>query len=72
MSGEPVALGSLGPQELMEVRQSLEGELRTMQQNGVTLQSTAAKFATAGQAVEFLQDQKQGEEALSRTAARWL
>lgn len=64
MSGEPVSLGALSPQELMEVRQSLETELRTMQQNGVTLQSTAGKFAAAGQAVEYLQDQKQGEIGL--------
>ncbi|EFN55291.1 hypothetical protein CHLNCDRAFT_134230 [Chlorella variabilis] len=64
MSGEPVSLGALSPQELMEVRQSLETELRTMQQNGVTLQSTAGKFAAAGQAVEYLQDQKQGQPVL--------
>ena len=33
-----------------------------MTQNAVTLQSTAGKFAAAGQAVEYLQDQKQGEQ----------
>ncbi len=32
-----------------------------MTQNAVTLQGTAGKFAAAGQAVEYLQDQKQGE-----------
>ena len=57
---EPVSLGALSPAELAEVRQSLEQELRTMTQNAVTLQSTAAKFGAAGQAVEYLQDQKQG------------
>ena len=60
---EPVSLGALSPAELAEVRQSLEQELRTMTQNAVTLQSTAAKFGAAGQAVEYLQDQKQGERA---------
>lgn len=59
--GEPVALGSLSPKELMEVRESLQQELQTMTQNAVTLQSTAAKFGAAGQAVEYLQEQKQGE-----------
>lgn len=32
-----------------------------MTQNAVTLQGTAGKFAAAGQAVEYLQEQKQGE-----------
>ena len=59
---EPVSLGALSPAELAEVRQSLEQELRTMTQNAVTLQSTAAKFGAAGQAVEYLQDQKQGKK----------
>ena len=58
--GEPVSLNSLSPQELLEVQQSLQQELRTMSQNALTLQSTASKFAAAGQAVEYLQEQKQG------------
>ncbi|KAI3428698.1 hypothetical protein D9Q98_007522 [Chlorella vulgaris] len=61
---EPVALSALSPQELAEVRQSLQQELQTMSQNAVTLQSTAAKFGVAGQAVEYLQDQKQGQPVL--------
>jgi prefoldin subunit 5 len=65
---EPVSLGALSPAELAEVRQSLEQELRTMTQNAVTLQSTAAKFGAAGQAVEYLQDQKQGERGLPAPA----
>ena len=48
-----------------QVRQSLEQELQTMTQNAVTLQGTAGKFAAAGQAVEYLQDQKQGEPRLA-------
>lgn len=36
-----------------------------MTQNAVTLQGTAGKFAAAGQAVEYLQDQKQGEPRLA-------
>jgi hypothetical protein len=59
--GEPVALSALSPKELMEVRESLQQELQTMTQNAVTLQSTAAKFGAAGQAVEYLQDQQQGK-----------
>ncbi|KAI7845662.1 hypothetical protein COHA_000776 [Chlorella ohadii] len=64
MSGEPVSLSALSPQELVQVRQSLEQELQTMTQNAVTLQGTAGKFAAAGQAVEYLQDQKQGQPVL--------
>ncbi len=53
-------ISALSPQQLMELRQSLEQEVQAMAQNGLTLQSTAAKFGAAGQAVEYLQDQKQG------------
>ena len=59
-AGEAVALSALSPQELVQVRQSLEQELQTMSQNALALQSTAGKFAAAGQAVEYLQEQKQG------------
>ena len=55
-----MALQDLSPQELLEVRQSLEQELRNLQQNGVALQQTASKFGAAGQAIEYLQEQKQG------------
>ncbi|PRW44299.1 prefoldin subunit 5 [Chlorella sorokiniana] len=64
MAGEPVSLNALGPQELVQVRQQLEQELQTMTQNAVALQGTAGKFAAAGQAVEYLQEQKQGQPVL--------
>lgn len=47
--------------ELAQLRQSLESELQAMTQNAVTLNATAAKFGAAGMAVEYLQEQKQGE-----------
>ena len=60
MAGQPVALDSLSPQELVEVSKQLETDINGLVQNAVALQQTAGKFAAAGQAVEFLQDQKQG------------
>lgn len=60
MATEQVPISALSPQQLLELRQSLEQEVQGMAQNGLTLQSTAAKFGAAGQAVEYLQDQKQG------------
>lgn len=64
MATEQVPLSSLSAQQLLEVRQNLEQEVQSMAQNGLTLQSTAAKFGAAGQAVEYLQDQKQGEHCV--------
>ena len=48
---EQVPISSLSHQQLMDLRQSLEQEVQGMAQNGMTLQSTAAKFGAAGQAV---------------------
>lgn len=62
MAGESVGLDSLGPQELAEVGKQLEGEINGFIQNALTLQQTAGKFAAAGQSVEYLQEQKKGEE----------
>ncbi|KAK2078153.1 hypothetical protein QBZ16_004021 [Prototheca wickerhamii] len=64
MAGQPVALDSLSPQELVEVSKQLETEINGLVQHAVALQQTAGKFAAAGQAVEFLQDQKQGQPLL--------
>ncbi|KAL4428154.1 hypothetical protein ABPG75_002243 [Micractinium tetrahymenae] len=64
MATEQVPISSLSPQQLLDLRQSLEQEVQGMAQNGLTLQSTAAKFGAAGQAVEYLQDQKQGQPVL--------
>lgn len=44
-----------------QVRQSLEQELQSLMQNGMALNSTAAKFGAAGMAVEYLQEQQKGE-----------
>lgn len=59
-SGQKVSLESLDVQALNEVRQQLEAETQNLMQGMVALQQSAAKFAAAGQAVEYLQDQKQG------------
>ncbi|PSC75447.1 prefoldin subunit 5 [Micractinium conductrix] len=64
MATEQVPLSSLSAEQLLDLRQSLEQEVQTMAQSGLTLQSTAAKFGAAGQAVEYLQDQKQGQPVL--------
>ena len=64
MATEQVPLSSLSAEQLLDLRQSLEQEVQTMAQSGLTLQSTAAKFGAAGQAVEYLQDQKQGMSSL--------
>lgn len=58
---EPVQLGSLGVQELAEVRQQIQQEVQSLAENHITLQDTAAKFAAAGQSIEYLQEQQQGE-----------
>lgn len=60
MAGQPIALESLDVQQLAEVGKQLESEINGLMQNALALQQTAAKFAGAGQAVEYLQEQKQG------------
>lgn len=42
------------------MRQQLESETQNLMQGLVALQQSAAKFASAGQSVEYLAEQKQG------------
>lgn len=57
---ESVPISSLSIEELARVHDQIEQELQTYMQNMVALQQTAARFANAGQSVEYLQDQKPG------------
>ena len=66
-----IPLDSLGAQELNEVQQQLEAESQNLMQGLLALQQSAAKFAAAGQAVEYLQEQKQGADAARRRGRRW-
>jgi hypothetical protein len=66
-AGQPISLKSLSAPELIELRQQLEQEYQAFVQNAMTLQQTATKFAGAGQAVEYLQEQKKGEVMFVRT-----
>lgn len=59
-----VPISALSIQQLAEIRQNLEQEVNTFVQNAVTLQQTAGRFALAGQAVERLQEQRQGQQVL--------
>ena len=55
-----IPLDSLSAQELDSMRQQLEAEAQNLMQGLLALQQSAAKFAAAGQAVEYLHEQKQG------------
>lgn len=71
MAGQPIALESLDVQQLAEVGKQLESEIDGLMQNALALQQTAAKFAGAGQAVEYLQEQKQGGRGSSLPSLAW-
>ncbi|GAB4818935.1 hypothetical protein N2152v2_005981 [Parachlorella kessleri] len=59
-----IPLDSLSAQELDSMRQQLEAEAQNLMQGLLALQQSAAKFAAAGQAVEYLHEQKQGQPVL--------
>lgn len=62
---QQVPLESLGVQELSELRQQLEAQVQDLMQGLMALQQSAAKFAAAGQSVEYLAEQKQGGQGRS-------
>lgn len=61
---QSVPITALSIQQLAEVRQDLEKEVDSFVQNALALQQAAGRYAAAGQAVEKLQQQKQGQQLL--------
>jgi prefoldin alpha subunit len=64
MAGSQVDLSQLNIKELQGLHQRLSTEVANLTSSAVALQETAARFATAGQSIEYLQEQKQGQSVL--------
>ena len=64
MARQQVDITQLSLPELQDLQQQLSTEVGNFVNNMVTLQQTAAKFAAAGQSVEHLKEQKQGQPVL--------
>ena len=64
MERQQVDISQLSVQQLQELYQQLSNEVDGFVNNMVALQQTATRFAAAGQSVEYLKDQKQGQPVL--------
>jgi hypothetical protein len=64
MAQQRVDITKLGLSELQDLQEQLTNEVNTFMQNIVALQQTAGRFATAGQSIEYLSEQKQGQPVL--------
>ena len=55
-----VKISDLAPQQLSGLKEQLEGELEGLQQSAMTLQNVATEFHNSGEAIEALNNQKEG------------
>lgn len=64
MARQQMDITQLSVPELQNLQQQLTSETNGFIQNMVALQQTATRFAAAGQSVEYLREQKQGQPVL--------
>lgn len=64
MARQQVDISQLNLPQLQDLYQQLATEVENFTNNMIALQQTATRFATAGQSVEYLKQQKSGQSVL--------
>ena len=65
---QTIDLNTLDLRELAGLKQDLEGQVESLARSAMVLQQTAGEFGKAGQAIEILSEQKDGELFFAQSA----